>query len=83
MVRTEHRKAQALADRATAAAYPELVLISKGQFPAVSYVNSKPQSSKHLSFPHAFSGNPGETLTGPPIKTFGGECARDGATSAR
>src|SRR6266702_6084424 len=25
------------------------------------------------SFPHAFSGNPGETLTGPPIKTFGGD----------
>src|SRR2546428_6970173 len=23
------------------------------------------------SFPHAFSGNPGETGTGPPIKTFG------------
>ena len=23
------------------------------------------------SFPHAFSGNPGETLTGPPIKTLG------------
>jgi len=23
------------------------------------------------SFPHVFSGNPGETGTGPPIKTFG------------
>src|SRR5437867_4937639 len=25
------------------------------------------------SFPHAFSGNPGETGTGPPIRTFGGD----------
>jgi hypothetical protein len=25
------------------------------------------------SFPHAFSGNPGEIRTGPPIKTFGGD----------
>src|SRR3990170_3150411 len=25
------------------------------------------------SFPHVFSGNPGETGTGPPIKTFGGD----------
>jgi hypothetical protein len=25
------------------------------------------------SFPHAFSGNPGENGTGPPIKTFGGD----------
>jgi hypothetical protein len=25
------------------------------------------------SFPHAFSGNPGEFRTGPPIKTFGGD----------
>ena len=25
------------------------------------------------SFPHAFSGNPDESLTGPPIKTFGGD----------
>jgi hypothetical protein len=26
-----------------------------------------------LSFPHAFSGNPGETPIGPPIKTFEGD----------
>jgi len=25
------------------------------------------------SFPHAFSGNPGELRTGPPIKAFGGD----------
>jgi len=25
------------------------------------------------SFPHAFSGNPGEFGTGPPIRTFGGD----------
>ena len=25
------------------------------------------------SFPYAFSGNPGELRTGPPIKTFGGD----------
>ena len=25
------------------------------------------------SFPHAFSGNPGEPRTGPPIRTFGGD----------
>jgi hypothetical protein len=25
------------------------------------------------SFPHAFSGNPDEIRTGPPIKTFGGD----------
>jgi hypothetical protein len=25
------------------------------------------------SFPHAFSGNPGDIRTGPPIKTFGGD----------
>ncbi len=40
------------------------------------------------SFPHALSGGStglttGGFGTGPPIKTFGGECARDGATSAR
>jgi len=29
--------------------------------------------SQGPSFPHACSGNPGETLTGPPIKTFGGD----------
>ena len=28
------------------------------------------------SFPHAFSGNPGEIRTGPPIKTFGGDNLR-------
>jgi hypothetical protein len=29
--------------------------------------------SRAHSFPHAFSGNPGEIRTGPPIKTFGGD----------
>ena len=29
--------------------------------------------STGLSFPHAFSGTPGESRTGPPIKTFGGD----------
>jgi hypothetical protein len=31
------------------------------------------ESCPSPSFPHAFSGNPGETQTGPPIKTFGGD----------
>jgi uncharacterized protein YjbJ (UPF0337 family) len=30
-------------------------------------------SFQGLSFPHAFSGNLDETLTGPPIETFGGD----------
>src|SRR5215471_8551158 len=30
-------------------------------------------SSKSPSFPHAFSGNPGEARTGPPIEAFGGD----------
>ena len=34
------------------------------------------QTSEFLSFPHAFSGNPGETPTGPPINTFGGDDRR-------
>jgi hypothetical protein len=29
--------------------------------------------SRAHSFPHALSGNPGETKPGPPIKTFGGD----------
>ena len=41
------------------------------------------QTSKSLSFPNAPIGNPSETRTGPSIKTFGGECAREGATLAR
>ena len=40
-------------------------------------------SIRSPSFPHILSGNPGGFETGPPIKTFGGECARNGATSAR
>src|SRR5205807_10544292 len=31
------------------------------------------QTSKSPSFPNAFIGNPGETVTGPPINTFGGD----------
>jgi NitT/TauT family transport system substrate-binding protein len=34
------------------------------------------QASQSLSFPHAFSGNPGATPTGPPINTFGGDGPR-------
>src|SRR5262245_25444795 len=34
------------------------------------------QTSEFLSFPHAFSGNPGETPTGPPINTFEGDGPR-------
>jgi hypothetical protein len=34
---------------------------------------STPNSPTSPSFPHAFSGNPGEIRTGPPIKTFGGD----------
>jgi hypothetical protein len=34
-------------------------------------------SLQGLSFPHAFSGNPDETLTGPPIETFGGDDFRE------
>jgi NitT/TauT family transport system substrate-binding protein len=34
------------------------------------------QASQFLSFPHAFSGNPGATPTGPPINTFGGDGPR-------
>ena len=29
--------------------------------------------SQAHSFPHAFSGNPGDIRTGPPIETFGGD----------
>jgi len=53
-----------------------------GLIPRSLLRNGDPKSSG-LSFPHVFSGNPGEPLTGPPIKTFGGECAREGATLAR
>ena len=56
------------------------------EFPAARCVEFNPLQSP--SFPHAFSGNPGEiltlrstqghgeysrTMTGPPIKTFGGD----------
>src|SRR5215813_13966286 len=34
------------------------------------------QASKFLSFPQAFSENPDETPTGPPINTFGGNGPR-------
>ena len=35
--------------------------------------NEKELLSTSSSFPHAFSGNPGESRDGPPIKTFGGD----------
>src|SRR5688500_10827630 len=38
-----------------------------------SILRSLPPKVLVLSFPHAFSGNPGETLTGPQIKTFAGD----------
>jgi protein SCO1 len=34
------------------------------------------QTSKSVSFPKALIGNPGETRTGPPIETFGGDDAK-------
>ncbi len=37
------------------------------------------QISKRPSFPNAFIGNPGETLTGPPINTFEGDDPRIGS----
>ena len=37
------------------------------------------QISKRPSFRNAFIGNPGETLTGPPINTFGGDDPRIGS----
>jgi hypothetical protein len=44
-----------------------------GSIPRSLLRNGDSKSSQGLSFPHAFSGNPGETWTGPPIKTFGGD----------
>ena len=34
---------------------------------------SYPKISKSLSFPNALVGNPDESMTGPPTKTFGGD----------
>src|SRR4029453_6305581 len=39
----------------------------------MEYVRQPSHSPTSPSFPHAFSGNPGEIRTGPPIKTFGGD----------
>ena len=53
-----------------------------GSFSAESLCGSSPcrslrknqfQTSRSPSLPHAFSGNPGEFLTGPPIRAFGGD----------
>ncbi len=55
---------------------PNLALISLGSIPRSLLRSAKISSSQSPSFPHAFSGNPGETLTGPPIKTFGGDNCR-------
>src|SRR3989338_9165708 len=48
-------------------------LITTGLIPRSLLRNGDSKSSQGPSFPHAFSGNPGETRTGPPIKTFGGD----------
>jgi hypothetical protein len=47
----------------------------------MEYVLTTPNSSTSPSFPHAFSGNPGEIRTGPPIKTFGGDGLGSGISS--
>ena len=44
-----------------------------GSIPHNLLHKSYSQPSKSLSFPNASIGNPSETLTGPPIKTFGGD----------
>src|SRR3990170_3534754 len=44
-----------------------------GTIPRSLLRNGHFECSQGPSFPHAFSGNPGETRTGPPIKTFGGD----------
>src|SRR3990167_2198580 len=49
------------------------VLNRCGLIPRSLLRNGDSKSSQGLSFPHAFSGNPGETRTRPPIKTFGGD----------
>jgi hypothetical protein len=47
----------------------------------MEYVLQTPLFSDESSFPHAFSGNPGEIRTGPPIKTFGGDGLRSRISS--
>src|ERR1700756_5326536 len=44
-----------------------------GSIPCSLLCKSLFQASKSPSFPNAFIGNPGGSLTGPPIKTFGGD----------
>ena len=44
-----------------------------GSIPRGLLRKSYSQTSKSLSFPNALIGNPDETMTGPPIKTFGGD----------
>ncbi len=50
-----------------------LFLISTGLIPRSLLRNGDSKPSRSPSFPHAFSGNPGEIRTGPPIRTFGGD----------
>src|SRR5438132_13979490 len=38
-----------------------------------SFLRRKRSPIRSPSFPHALSGNPGESGSGPPIKTFGGD----------
>jgi hypothetical protein len=45
--------------------------IAASVIPTACCVDSIPH--ERTSFPHVFSGNPGEIPTGPPIKTFGGD----------
>ena len=44
-----------------------------GSIPRNLLRNGNSWSSQSPSFPHAFSGDPGEILAGPPIETFGGD----------
>src|SRR4030095_4017486 len=44
-----------------------------GLIPRSLLRNGNSWSCQSPSFPRVFSGNPGETLTGPPIETFGGD----------
>ena len=44
-----------------------------GSIPRGLLRKSYSQTPQSLSFPNASIGNPDETMTGPPIKTFGGD----------
>ena len=52
------------------------IVISLGSIPRTWVPEVYVQTSKSLSFPNVSIGNPGETLTGPPINAFGGDDPR-------